>query len=71
MVGITLLGLGPGDPAKLTRAAWDVLCSINEIWLRTNQHPTAACLAGLAQKFILSMICTKEVTLSMKFMAPL
>ena len=25
MPGITLLGLGPGDPAKLTREAWDVL----------------------------------------------
>jgi tetrapyrrole methylase family protein / MazG family protein len=44
MVGITLLGLGPGDPAKLTRAAWDVLGSIGEIWLRTKQHPTVAAL---------------------------
>jgi len=44
MVGITLLGLGPGDPAKLTRAAWDVLGSADEIWLRTKQHPTVASL---------------------------
>jgi tetrapyrrole methylase family protein/MazG family protein len=42
MSGITLLGLGPGDPAKLTREAWDVLGSIDEIWLRTKQHPTVA-----------------------------
>jgi tetrapyrrole methylase family protein/MazG family protein len=42
MSGITLLGLGPGDPAKLTREAWDVLGSIGEIWLRTKQHPTVA-----------------------------
>jgi tetrapyrrole methylase family protein / MazG family protein len=40
MPGITLLGLGPGDPSKLTREAWDVLDSTSEIWLRTNQHPT-------------------------------
>jgi tetrapyrrole methylase family protein/MazG family protein len=40
MPGITLLGLGPGDPSKLTRQAWDVLASSKEIWLRTNQHPT-------------------------------
>ncbi len=40
MTGITLLGLGPGDPALLTRAAWDVLSSAGEVWLRTNQHPT-------------------------------
>ncbi len=44
MPGITLLGLGPGDPAKLTREAWDVLGSVKEIWLRTQQHPT---LTGL------------------------
>lgn len=42
MSGITLLGLGPGDPAKLTREAWDVLSSAGEIWLRTTQHPTVA-----------------------------
>jgi tetrapyrrole methylase family protein / MazG family protein len=42
MNGITLLGLGPGDPSKLTREAWDVLTSADEIWLRTNQHPTVA-----------------------------
>ncbi len=42
MPGITLLGLGPGDPAKLTREAWDVLSSAGEIWLRTRQHPAVA-----------------------------
>ena len=42
MSGIILLGLGPGDPAKLTREAWDVLNSVGEIWLRTKQHPTVA-----------------------------
>lgn len=40
MAGITILGLGPGDPSQLTRQAWDVINSIDEIWLRTNQHPT-------------------------------
>ncbi len=42
MPGITLVGLGPGDPAKLTREAWDVLVSSKEVWLRTNQHPSVA-----------------------------
>jgi tetrapyrrole methylase family protein/MazG family protein len=42
MPGITLLGLGPGDPAKLTRQAWDVIASAGEIWLRTRQHPAVA-----------------------------
>jgi tetrapyrrole methylase family protein/MazG family protein len=40
MPGITLLGLGPGDPAQLTREAWELLSSAGEIWLRTRQHPT-------------------------------
>ena len=39
MSQITLLGLGPGDPACLTRQAWEVLASASEIWLRTRQHP--------------------------------
>ncbi len=42
MPGIILVGLGPGDPAKLTREAWDILASAGEVWLRTNQHPSVA-----------------------------
>jgi len=37
--GITLLGLGPGDAHLLTREAQDWLESIQEIYLRTEQHP--------------------------------
>ncbi len=44
MPGITLLGLGPGNPDQLTREAWDVLSSADEIWLRTRQHPTVNAL---------------------------
>ena len=44
MPGITLLGLGPGNPDQLTREAWDVLASADEVWLRTRQHPTIAAL---------------------------
>ena len=44
MSGITLLGLGPGNPNQLTREAWDVLSSADEIWLRTRQHPTVSAL---------------------------
>lgn len=40
--GITLLGLGPGDPALLTRQAWQMLEGASEIYLRTRQHPTVA-----------------------------
>ena len=44
MPGITLLGLGPGAPDKLTREAWDVLTSAGEVWLRTRQHPIVSSL---------------------------
>jgi tetrapyrrole methylase family protein/MazG family protein len=42
MSGITLIGLGPGDPEKLTREAWDMLSTADEIWLRTRRHPTVS-----------------------------
>jgi tetrapyrrole methylase family protein/MazG family protein len=37
--GITLLGLGPGNPDLLTRQAWEILSGSSEIYLRTRQHP--------------------------------
>ncbi len=40
MPGITILGLGPGDPALLTRQAWQALSDAPEIWARTRRHPT-------------------------------
>ncbi len=40
--GITLLGLGPGDPLLLTRQAWEILEKADEIYLRTRSHPTVA-----------------------------
>ncbi len=40
--GITLLGLGPGNPEQLTRRAWHIIQHAAEILLRTRQHPTVA-----------------------------
>jgi len=42
MAGITILGLGPGNPFQITREAWEVITTSEEIWLRTSQHPTVA-----------------------------
>ncbi len=47
MTGITLLGLGPGDPKYLTREAVEWLDGISEIYLSANQHPA---LAGIPSK---------------------
>lgn len=44
MPGITLLGLGPGNPAHLTREAWELLASVEEVWLRTRLHPVVSAL---------------------------
>ncbi len=49
MTGITLLGLGPGDPELLTRQAWRVLEQSSEVYLRTRQHPVVEQLPGQAQ----------------------
>ena len=48
MPSITLLGLGPGNPNQLTREAWEVLSTADEVYLRTGRHPTVAAFpAGL------------------------
>ena len=39
LTGITLLGLGPGDPTALTRQAWAWLEGIETLYLRTSHHP--------------------------------
>ena len=44
MPTITILGLGPGDAALLTRAAWDLLQATDVLYLRTAIHPTVAAL---------------------------
>lgn len=40
--GITLLGLGPGNPSSLTRQAWEILQNSEEVYLRTRRHPVVA-----------------------------
>lgn len=44
MTNITIVGLGPGDPGLLTKAAWDLLHAADELHVRTGQHPTLAAL---------------------------
>jgi tetrapyrrole methylase family protein/MazG family protein len=47
-MSITIVGLGPGHPAHLTREAWEVLEATDEVYLRTQKHPTVPALpAGL------------------------
>jgi len=40
--GITILGLGPGNPKHLTLDVKEWLESISEIYIRTSHHPTVA-----------------------------
>jgi len=39
MSGITIVGLGPGDPSYITRAAWEKITTTQKIYLRTELHP--------------------------------
>jgi tetrapyrrole methylase family protein/MazG family protein len=41
-----ILGLGPGNPAVLTREAWAVLRAADTVYLRTRKHPTVRGLPG-------------------------
>ncbi len=40
--GITIIGLGPGKAELITRETWDWINSLQEIYLRTAQHPVLA-----------------------------
>ena len=37
---MTIVGLGPGDPGLLTREAVEILQLADELYVRTNRHPT-------------------------------
>jgi len=42
--GITIVGLGPGDPTYITLQAWQVLGSSAEVYLRTARHEAVSAL---------------------------
>jgi tetrapyrrole methylase family protein/MazG family protein len=49
--GITVVGLGPGDPELVTRRVWRVLETAGEIYVRTRHHPIVSALpSGLSFK---------------------
>ncbi|MCB8967532.1 MAG: nucleoside triphosphate pyrophosphohydrolase [Ardenticatenaceae bacterium] len=41
-MGITIVGLGPGNGRLLTRDAWEVLTNAGVVYLRTSRHPAVA-----------------------------
>jgi tetrapyrrole methylase family protein/MazG family protein len=47
--GITLLGLGPGDPSLLTLQAWSILQNASEVILRTREHPVVSKMPDTVQ----------------------
>lgn len=40
--GVTIIGLGPGNPELLSRQAWKLLNSAEEVYLRTKMHPSVS-----------------------------
>ena len=60
--GITVLGLGPGDPGLLTRQAWQILKTSPEIYLRTRKHPVIGSLPDTVQLFSFDDLYEKSQT---------
>jgi tetrapyrrole methylase family protein/MazG family protein len=59
--GITIVGLGPGDPKQLTLEAQQILQEAGEVYLRTCHHPTVASLpSGLSLRFFDHLYEEKE-----------
>lgn len=44
MPSLTILGLGPGSPGLISRAAWDTLCNASEVWTVAPKHPVFGAL---------------------------
>lgn len=47
--GISILGLGPGDPGLITQQSWEVVRSATEVFVRTQRHPACEELASATQ----------------------
>ncbi|MCA9970780.1 MAG: nucleoside triphosphate pyrophosphohydrolase [Anaerolineales bacterium] len=48
-MGVTIVGLGPGNGRLLTRDAWDTLLAAPHLFLRTSRHPAVADLPASVQ----------------------
>lgn len=49
IMGITVVGLGPGGSRFLTREAWVILSSAREVYVRTERHPVVSDLPDTVQ----------------------
>ncbi|MCP4361032.1 MAG: nucleoside triphosphate pyrophosphohydrolase [Chloroflexi bacterium] len=49
VMGLTIVGLGPGDGRYLTREAWQILTEAQALYLRTSYHPAVADLPDTIQ----------------------
>jgi tetrapyrrole methylase family protein / MazG family protein len=60
--GITILGLGPGNPSHLTLDVIEWLQSITEIYIRTSHHPTVSAFPKSLKVFSFDDIYDHEDT---------
>jgi tetrapyrrole methylase family protein/MazG family protein len=49
-MGITIVGLGPGNGHLITREAWDLLSTAGTVYLRTNRHPAVQDLPDFVEQ---------------------
>ncbi|MCP5096378.1 MAG: nucleoside triphosphate pyrophosphohydrolase [Chloroflexi bacterium] len=50
MMGIIVVGLGPGNGRLLTRAAWELLTSTEKVYFRTKRHPAVDDLPATVER---------------------
>ncbi len=61
-MGITILGLGPGDISLLTKEAEEALRGAKEVWLRTIRHPAVDGLPGHLKIHFFDYLYEREET---------
>ena len=60
-MGITIVGLGPGNGRFLTREAWEFLAAAETVYLRTARHPAVADLPESVAARSALMLCMKRL----------
>ena len=60
--GITIIGLGPGDPKLITRLAWEMLNSAKEVYLRTSLHPSVSGFPKGLTVHSFDHLCKQDIT---------
>ncbi len=62
MTGITLVGLGSGEPQAITLEVQDILHAASELWVASVEHPVLVALPPSVKLNVLGVNESKDVT---------